>query len=365
MHYDHFPKLPSWLWGSAVGLCAITLALTAVAAGQKGSQAPAKIDPKAQRQETEAALIVFLNAKEDKQKRLAAGEKITRVPPGAEKELLAIVNNRREDSRIRELALRKLPAYFPGQAHALEEILAHREDGDPAFRLACTNRLKVIDGFAQGGAAGQWDPSATQGLRNALYDPDAKVRASAMEYLAVKKDDVALRLLDQILDKPGLFTTAEAIRYLAADDPREHLAKIRRFLKSDQPEVRAAAVTVLGADLNSRKDIKQLLKDPGEPADTKVNAIQTLSVHDKQFPRYIVDDVIVNKDQDTRVRVWAVESLGRMFPRSDWYSAADREEARKKIEAFSQDRDPLQAQVVSACRRFLKQVGKGGGDSNR
>jgi hypothetical protein len=177
----------------------------------------------------------------------------------------------------------------------------------------------------------------------------------------VKKDSEALSLLNQILDKPQpeLFSTAEAIRYLAADDPLQHLNKIRRYLNSDQDEVRAAAVTVLGADSQSRKDIKQLLKNPGEPADIKVNAIQTLSVHDKAFPRYIVDDVIVNKDQDTRVRVWAVESLCRMFLRSDWYSDADREGARKKIDEFSHDRDPEQAQVVFACKRFLEQLEKG------
>ena len=282
----------------------------------QGEQEAAPVDPKAEKARTTKALSVVRDSAQSVEARAKAIQEIGFIAddPDAIRMLQAIVGDPQQDNALRLAATRQLPVF--DQPAAIDALIAVAEDPKAGsdLKVAAIEQLQSAVAFTPAGKARA--PQILQALRRALDDPRAIVRRRAIDYLALINDEVAVNLLKTILadkgEPPGepKFTKAEAVRYLALEDPRKHFEAIRPALDASEPEARAAAVTALGADPASRPQITRLLDAPDQPTQVKAAALQSLAAYDPQFPTYVTK-YLQDKGLNPAVRSAAIDAVGR------------------------------------------------------
>ena len=279
-----------------------------------GGQEVAPVDPKAEKARTARALAVARDGSVSVEARVKAVREIGFVAddPEGVRTLQGIVGDPKQDNALRLAAVQALPVY--DQPAAIDALAAVVEDPKAGadLKIAAIEKLQAAASFTPAGRQGQ--PRILKALRGALADPRVTVRRQAMEYLALINDEAAVGLLKGILaanqEPSSKFTKAEAVRYLALEDPRKHFEAIRPALAASEPEARAAAVTALGSDPASRPRITELLNARNQPTQVKAAALQCLAAYDPQFPTY-VSKYFQDKGLDPEVRSAAIEALGR------------------------------------------------------
>ena len=279
-----------------------------------GGQEAAPVDPKAEKARTAKALGVARDGSQPVEARVKAVQEIGFVADDPEgiQTLQAIVGDPKQDNALRLAAVQTLPVY--DQPAAIDALVAVVEDPKAGadLKVAAIEKLQVAAGFTPAGR--QRQPQILKALRRALADPRVTVRRQAMEYLALINDEAAVGLLKGILaakeDPAAKFTKAEAVRYLALEDPRKHFDAIRPALAASEPDARAAAVTALGADPASRPQITKLLDAPDQPTQVKAAALQSLAAYDPQFPTYVAR-YLKDKGVNPEVRSAAIEAVGQ------------------------------------------------------
>jgi HEAT repeat protein len=184
--------------------------------------------------------------------------------------------------RIFDDAIPNAPIPVQGDGQATSLALAAMDDRDPRMRRLALDLVASAD-----------DPRGVEALRHACEDPDAMVRAHAVEAAraagllnradarhALDDTDAGVRLavvrtMDPVetpaamLDDPDAsVAAASAARLLAG--PSRPVAEdvVRRLLSAEDPEVRLAAVRELGAAASS-EDVEAMLRgsvdDPSAP----------------------------------------------------------------------------------------------------
>src|SRR5262249_54324032 len=151
----------------------------------------------------------------------------------------------------------------------------------------------------------------------------------------------------------------QAIRYLAADDPRKHYVALRPTLQDKDPATLAEAATVLGGDLQSREKIKSLLSDVKQPSNVRVAAASSLAIHDPNFPQYATP-LIAKTTEDPSVRTACLNQLnvGLQYKRYGENHAPAFADAVKSILGNVGDQD---ASVLNAATKAAEQLNIGPG----
>ncbi len=156
-------------------------------------------------------------------------------------------------------------------------------------------------------------PAAVEPLIARLDDPNAAVRAKAMQALANQYSDrarqfepVALALHDT--DSEVRAAAANALWRVGLNDPRTFLA-LKPVLHDPEPEVRAAAAEALGhhGDRRALRPLTYLLHDAD--SDVRQSACKGLGALGLKSAKHALFDVIEN-DPEPYVRYKVYRSVG-------------------------------------------------------
>jgi HEAT repeat protein len=157
------------------------------------------------------------------------------------------------------------------------QLLRDPQDGGGQLDAEAVALLNVQMMFTDEGTKRHGEIHAA--LQAALTDSRRLVRLAAMSGLASHRDPQAIRLLVDSLTRPenALFAPADAIRTLTVSGLAEHVAVVRPYLDSPDPDVRAAAVTALLGDTASQPRIVRMIGDSSETFEVREAAIEALT----------------------------------------------------------------------------------------
>ena len=235
-------------------------------AGQPGRRRRGRAAAPAEERATPAARAKAIATQPLEEEDLSA-----RVP-----ELLATLRNREESLRVRMAAL---------QALAALDFLPTRFE---PFRA-----------------------DYKQALRDVATDPEAELRESALELLAIEKDPHAQELLATGLKRPkeALVPEAKAIQFLGYDDHGEYVPLVRDVYKRATGAAREEALRVLATDPQSEQLFARLLKNKSETKSVRrLSASGLQSLNPEAFEK-TARKIIADEDEDNDIRAASLAAL--------------------------------------------------------
>jgi HEAT repeat protein len=126
-------------------------------------------------------------------------------------------------------------------------------------------------------AVAKSDPAARAAIRQMLGDPDAGVRAAALDMLAGVGDREAIPFAVSLLDDADPWVRREAIESLARLDAKDAAAPIARLVGDGNPKVRWQAVDALGR-LGNKDSASTLLAVAVDDENTDIRNEAILSI---------------------------------------------------------------------------------------
>ncbi len=278
---------------------------------------------------SEAALAVFLDRGQSRAARLEAGKVLgTFAPPGSAKALAKVARDGKEEGEIRAFALAAVGE--DGAGEGIDAAIAALAEPGAGARLGpiAVRKLQVLVQFTPRGHERR--PEILAALRGAVRSDVPAVRREAIEFLAIRNDPAAIEVLEASLASRdgGPFPRPEAIALLALGDPRQHFAALRPHLGAQDPETRAAAARVLGADPASRTDLRARARGP-EDGRVRAAALEALSLDDREFVALGLA-LAADPAEETGLREVAVRELNRRWNRNQLAPA----EAERVRDAF-------------------------------
>jgi hypothetical protein len=274
--------------------------------GQSGRRRAGRAAAAADERATPAARANAIAAAPLEEEELSA-----RVP-----ELLATLRNREEPLRVRMAAL---------QALAALDFLGARFE---PFRA-----------------------DYKQALRDVATDPEAELRESALELLAMDKDPYAQELLATGLERPkeALVPEAKAIQFLGYDDHGEYVPLVREVYKRARGAAREEALRVLATDPQSERLFARLLKNKSETKSVRrLSASGLQSLNPEAFEK-TARKIVADEDEDSDIRAASLSALahGR--------EAHEKPTDPKLVETVQKLRETTRSTALRAsARRFLQ-----------
>jgi hypothetical protein len=150
-----------------------------------------------------------------------------------------------------------------------------------------------------------------QALRDVATDPQAELRESALELLAIDKDPYAQELLATGLKQPkeALVPEAKAIQFLGYDDHGEYVPLVREVYKRAKGPAREEALRVLATDPQSEPLFARLLKDKSETKSVRrLSASGLQSLNPEAFEK-TARKIVADEDEDNEVRAASLAAL--------------------------------------------------------
>jgi hypothetical protein len=191
------------------------------------------------------------------------------------------------------------------------ELLATlRNRGEPLrVRMAALQALGALDFIPT-----RFEPFRAdykQALRDVATDPEAELRESALELLAIDKDPYAQELLATGLKQPkeALVPEAKAIQFLGYDDHGEYVPLVREVYKRAKGAAREEALRVLATDPQSESLFAQLLKDKSETKNVRrLSASGLQSLNPEAFEK-TARKIVADEDEDNEIRAASLSAL--------------------------------------------------------
>lgn len=157
-------------------------------------------------------------------------------------------------------------------------------------------------------------PEYINTLKAIIEDKDRELRTSAIETLAIEKDEyIQRRLLDQLQgrSKP-LVSTTKAIQLLGYDIHAEHYPILREIIKN--PPSRAAkmeAVRLLASDPSSKELLMEILRDKDEHRDVrKLSAAALQILAPEEFEQH-AKQIILDQDDYDEIKTVSINALNQ------------------------------------------------------
>ena len=150
-----------------------------------------------------------------------------------------------------------------------------------------------------------------QALRDVATDPEAELRESALELLAIDKDPYAQTLLATGLKRPkeALVPEAKAIQFLGYDDHGEYVPLVREVYKRAKGPAREEALRVLATDPQSERLFARLLRDKSETKSVRrLSASGLQSLNPEAFEK-TARKIIADEDEDNDIRAASLAAL--------------------------------------------------------
>jgi hypothetical protein len=149
----------------------------------------------------------------------------------------------------------------------------------------------------------------------AADDRNQEVRTSAIEVLALNKDDVARQLLLKGLDDAGqaLVPVAKALQLLSQDDHGVAIPIARKVIAGTYDiEAKGEALRVLASDPGSDQLFSDILSDRNQPQLLRsVSAVGLRAVNPQKFEQ-VAQGIVVDEGEDDTVRASALGALNHM-----------------------------------------------------
>src|SRR5262249_36220343 len=139
-----------------------------------------------------------------------------------------------------------------------------------------------------------------------------KLRAAALEVLALEKDDFARQTLVNGLDDPGqaIVPVEKAVQLLANDDHGVAIPHARKILAGTfSNDAKEEALRVLSTDPNAGNLLAGILADQSQPTQLRsISAFSLREVDPKRFEN-VARGIVLNAQEDEAVRANCLGAL--------------------------------------------------------
>lgn len=185
---------------------------------------------------------------------------------------MELIDDHKTNEKIRALLLQKVAQYFGDEESFLEKLTLMLNDQslsssvrEAAFKGLQTNSFSSLTFQSR-------RPVYLAALRTLVDDKNDRLRESAIEYLAMNRDEYVQRRLVEGLENPRKKITKSelAIQYLAYDLHADHYPILRKLAKKPpNKKTRMEALRNLSADAASIPLLSKILEDKEEDAEVR------------------------------------------------------------------------------------------------
>ena len=225
---------------------------------------------------------------------------------------LSIVDDQNADLDARISALRAIEEEVGDSDDLIKKVIGILEDdGKPGeLRMAALEILEFID--ISSALFVTYRPQFMAALRSALDDKDRHLRDSAIERLALEKDEyVQRRLLEGIQGqaKP-LVGTTRAIQYLGYDIHAEHYPILQEIVQNPPSQAaRMEAIRLLASDASSVQLLGEILRNKGERSEVRqISAASLHAIAPEEFENH-AKQIVLDDDEDDDLRATVLTAL--------------------------------------------------------
>ena len=236
-------------------------------------------------EEAREAAVIFFDDSQSIDVRLEAGRKIGNITdPDQIKKSLSILKDKNLPEELRSYAL----SGIANQAHVEESILQEAiraiEECEGSGKIAST--AMVILQLAEISSPLLYEKNSASyknALKTIIEKDNKSLRLSALETLALEKDDYAQRRLIESLEKKdhNFIAPEIAIQLLSYDLHADHFPLLRRIAKdAPNPIAKKEALRNLGNDEKAKDILVEVAGDGNEDRETRHAAVTALhSLH--------------------------------------------------------------------------------------
>ena len=195
-----------------------------------------------------------------------------------------------------------------------KEIAVLRDSSQPAeVRLAALHNVQTATFLGPG-----FDPyraAFRDALRAVTADKNPELRTTALELLAMDKDDFARQLLLKGFEDPGqaLVPVAKAVQLLADDDHGVAIPLAHKVVAGEfDVDAKEEALRVLASDPGAESLFAGILSDRSQPQQLRSASASGLrAVNPQQFEK-LAQGIIVDAQEDDEVRANCLGALTHM-----------------------------------------------------
>ena len=195
-----------------------------------------------------------------------------------------------------------------------KNIATYRDASQPTeSRLAALQNIQTalfsVSGF------NRFRASFNDALRAVAADKDQELRTSALELLAMNKDDYVQQLLLKGIENPAeaLVPLAKAIQLLAQDDHGIAIPIARKILSGDYDvSAKVEALRALATDPGSKDLVAGILSNRALPQQLRSVSAAVLRTVDPQRFEQLAQRLIVDPSEDDEVRTNALGALDHL-----------------------------------------------------
>ena len=195
-----------------------------------------------------------------------------------------------------------------------KNIATYRDASQPTeSRLTALQNIQTalfsVSGF------NRFRASFNDALRAVAADKDQELRTSALELLAMNKDDYVQQLLLKGIENPAeaLVPLAKAIQLLAQDDHGIAIPIARKILSGDYDvSAKVEALRALATDPGSKDLVAGILSNRALPQQLRSVSAAVLRTVDPQRFEQLAQRLIVDPSEDDEVRTNALGALDHL-----------------------------------------------------
>jgi hypothetical protein len=195
-----------------------------------------------------------------------------------------------------------------------KDIATFRDSSQPTeTRLAALQNIQTavfsVSGF------NRFRASFKDALRAVAEDKDQEMRTTALEVLAMNKDEFVRQLLLKGFDNPAeaLVPVAKAVQLLAHDDHGVAIPIARKILSGDYDvSAKVEALRALASDPGSKDLVAGILSNRALPQQLRSVSATTLRMIDPQRFEQLAQRLIVDPHEDDDVKANALGALDHL-----------------------------------------------------
>jgi HEAT repeat protein len=246
-----------------------------------------------------------------------------------------------------------------GQIDQLIKILLKKSESVKA-RNAAMNQLNKAEFF--GAAYQPHKAKVEEAIRSVATDKSTTIRHSALQNLALSKDDYARDILTKSLksDNEDVIDNAGAIRLLGLDDHGE-ASKLAKFMfEGLDKKAKKEAVRVMASDPSASKLLSKVMKDKSHENDLRqLSAIGLQKIDASEFMENALK-AMEDPDEDPRVKAAYISTAKVEF--TDMGQAVEKaakDSAKLLAKQIKDLRKTTNSRILKgAVKKYLKKADK-------
>ena len=228
------------------------------------------------------------------------------------RQAMALVDDDTADERLRAVALEKSAQRIGADEQLIDRVIDMMNDSAlPARLRRAAVRVVQVSSFASP-IFPAMRPAYMGALRTLIDDEDRSLSDTAVEYLALSKDEYVQRRLIEGLEDPDREITEpeKAVQYLSYDLHADHFPILRRLVQHPPNEqTRREALRNLGADSDSVGLLQAHLDNREEAPEVRHLCAVALQNLDQPGFQAKANEIIEDDAEDDELKVALVNTL--------------------------------------------------------